>query len=379
MTKKTVLVITGSRAEYGLLRPIMREIQKSKRLSLTVLVTGMHTLKKYGNTVEQVRADFAVSVVVPVKESDSMTAALAKEIDGIGAYCRTHRPDLILVLGDRDESFAGAIVGGHEGIPVAHIHGGDKTGPVVDEFIRHATTKFAHLHFPATVRSAGRVKLLGEEPWRISAVGGPGLDELRALRVPSKKALAKKYGLLEEEPWYVVAAHPTPLDTVPYKGQIAPLLRVAAGLNGQKVITYPNSDTGSVVFIREIEKLRNMLGVHIHPSMPRADLIGILRHATLLLGNSSMGIIDASYLKLPTVNVGNRQAGRERGGNVVDCGYDERSIRRAIAKADSPTFRRRAARGKSPYGDGYAAQRIVRAIEKHIDRPDLFHKKLTYV
>ena len=377
--KKTVLVVTGTRAEYGLLRPTMRAIAKSKKLSLRVLVTGMHTLAKHGNSQELVLKDFPSACVVPVGEGDSMTDALAKEIMGISAYCEADRPNLILVLGDRDESFAGAIVGGHLGIPVAHIHGGDKTGSVVDEYIRHATTKFAHLHFAATKKSAHRIKLLGEESWRIHMVGGPGLDELRSLKLQPKSALAKRYGLSTTEPWYVLLHHPTSLDTVSLETQIRPLLKVAQSLPGEKIVLYPNSDKGSDVFIDAIDTYRERPDFHIFQNIPREDLISILKYATLLVGNSSMGIIDASCLRLPTVNVGDRQAGRERGANVVDVGYDEASIRRGIARAMSPTFRSRVARGVSPYGDGHAAEKIVRVLEQSIDRADLFHKKLTYV
>lgn len=378
-SKKTVLVITGTRAEYGLLRPTMHAIEKNRELALRVLVTGAHTLKKYGDTQKQVLADFPKAHVVSITEKDSMTNALAKEISGITAYVTKNRPNLILVLGDRDESFAGAIVGGHLGIPVAHIHGGDKTGWVVDEYIRHATTKFSHLHLAATKKSANRIKLLGEEPWRIFTVGGPGLEEIRTFSFKSKRALAREYGFSAGKQWILVLHHPTSLDSVPYAKQIQPLLNAVSRMNGEKIIVYPNSDTGSDVFIQHIKVSVHRSDTHVFQSLPRKEYINMLLHAQVLIGNSSMGIIDASFIKVPTVNIGTRQANRERGGNVIDCDYDEASIRRAIKKATSPAFVRRIAGMKSPYGDGHAAEKIVRAIEQNIDRPDLFHKKLTYV
>lgn len=377
--KKTVLVITGSRAEYGLLRPVMHEIEKSKKLSLKVLVTGTHSLKKYGNTQAQVVADFTVAEIVPISGHDSMTMALAKEIAGIGEYCAAHRPDLILVNGDRDESFAGAIVGGHLGIPVGHIHGGDKTGWVVDEYIRHATTKFSHLHFAASRASARRIKLLGEEAWRVFLTGGPGLDEMRAFSFLSKKDIGKKYGLESAQPWTIVLHHPASLDTTPYIGQIQPLLAEVAKLPGEKIIGYPNSDTGSDIFIKEIEKYRSTSGMHIFTSIPRKDYLNIFKYASLLLGNSSMGIIDSTYFHVSTVNIGTRQEGREQGMNTVNSGYRRGDIRRAIARASAPSFVRKAKKMSSPYGSGHAAEKIVKAIEKNIGRSDLFHKKLTYV
>ena len=377
--KKTVLVITGTRADYGLLRPVMYEILKSKTLALKVLATGMHTLDS-GLTLKDIRRDkMPIGTIVPISANDSMLEALAKEIKGIEKYCKKARPDLILVLGDRDEHFAAAVVGGHLGTPVAHIHGGDKTGYVVDEYIRHAITKFSHLHFPASQKSAARVRLFGEEPWRITMTGGPGLDELRALKTLSSAALAKRYGLSPSKPWYVVLHHPASLDAVQYKMQAAGVFSAVAKLPGEKIVLSPNADTGSHEFRAEIARYKSKPGFHIFQHIPRADLIGILKHTELLVGNSSMGIIDASFLRLPTVNVGTRQMGREQGGNVVDCGYDINSIDCAIKKALSPAFRKKVAHSKSPYGDGHVALRIVRIIEKQIGRPDLFHKKLTYV
>ena len=271
------------------------------------------------------------------------------------------------------------MVGGHVGIPVAHLEAGDKTGFVVDEYIRHAITKFSHLHFSTNKKSAHRVKLLGEESWRILMSGGTGIDELRSLNTPSEKVLAKRYGLSSSEPWYVILHHPASLDSVSYTLQVAGLFRAAGRIPGEKIVLMPNSDTGSKEFLTEITRYKNTPGFHTFRHIPRVDLIGILKRTRVLIGNSSMGIIDASYLRVPTINVGTRQSGREKGTNVLDCGYDEKSILRALKKAESPAFLHEVARGTSPYGDGRAAPRVVRAIEQHIGRPDLFHKKLTYV
>lgn len=378
-SKKTVLIVTGGRADYGLLRPVMHEVMKSKKLTLKVLATGMHTLKKYGYTLNFIKADkIPIASVVSVSERDTMLESLAKEIRGINTYCERYRPDLILVLGDRDEAFAGAIVGGHLGIPVAHLHGGDKTGFVVDEYIRHAITKFSHLHFVATKKSAQRIKLLGEEPWRITLTGGTGLDEMHSFSFASKKVIANKYGLDPAQPWHIVLHHPTSLDSMSMKTQTAGVFRVAATLKGEKIVSLPNADTGSADFLKEIETYRDHKDMHLFKSIPRKDFLNLFKYTTLLIGNSSMGIIDSSFFKIPTVNVGNRQLDREHGVNVVHADYGEASIRRAIKKATSSAFRRRIAGMKSPYGDGHAAEKIVRAIEKNINRYDLFHKKLTY-
>jgi GDP/UDP-N,N'-diacetylbacillosamine 2-epimerase (hydrolysing) len=378
-SKKTVLVVTGGRADYGLLRPVMRELMKSAVLTLRVLATGMHTLER-DRTLHFIRKDhLPIAALVRVGAKDTMLDALAKEIKGISACCIKHRPDLIMVLGDRDEPFAAAIVGGHLGIPVAHLHGGDKTGFVVDEYIRHAITKFSHLHFPATKKSAERIQKMGEELWRIAMVGGTGLDEIRTLSFDTKANVGKRFGLDPRKPWYLVLHHPTPLEQTAYEGQAKGVFAVAASLAGEKIFCMPNSDTGSDVFVREIEKYRRHEDVHIFQSMPREDFLSLFKHARTLIGNSSMGIIDSSFLKIPTINVGNRQMNREHGVNVIHATYDGGNIRRAVQQAESPVFRQRISRMKSPYGDGRASERIVHRIEKLIRRPDLFYKKLTYV
>lgn len=373
-------MITGTRAEYGLLRPLIRAMQKSARLQPKVLVTGMHTLSKYGHTIDEIQRDkIHIAHVVAISEGDSMPQALAKEIKGIEWYCRKNRPDLIVVLGDRDESFAGAIVGGHLGIPVAHIHGGDKTGLIVDEYIRHATTKFSHLHFAATKTSARRIRLLGEEPGRVFVVGGPGLDDVRATKFLPKKIIAKYHELSPDSPWYVVLHHPASLDTTPFSQQIRSVLETMSVLKGEKIIVYPNSDAGSDVFLKEINRIKNRSDVHVFPNLSRAQFLNILKHSSLIIGNSSAGIIEAGYMRIPAVNVGLRQGMRERGTNVISCGYDKRSIGKAITRTTGKAFLKNLPRGAAVYGTGHAAEKIVRIIEKNIDRKDLFHKKLTYV
>lgn len=377
---KKILVITGSRAEYGILRSTIDAIRASRSLELRLLATGMHTLSRHGLTVNEIKKDkIPLAAVVKIGQNDDMLTSLAKEIAGIRKYCLKERPDLIVVLGDRDEPFAGAIVGGHFKIPVAHIHGGDVTGYVVDEYIRHAITKFSHLHFTASAKSYRRVLQLGEEPARVFNVGAPGLDRIRQINFLDKPKLAKKYNLNPRKKWFLVVHHPTSLDKVHFKQQIGPLFRALGGESAaEKVIILPNSDAGADVFFKEMKAYESKTDFHFYKNIPRDDYLNFLATADLLIGNSSSGIIEAGYFKLPVINIGNRQKGRECGKNVLHIGYGYNSIKTTLNKALSLKFHQVCRRSKHPYGRGLAGKKIVGIIEKKINDPALFYKKFTY-
>lgn len=378
--KKKVLVVTGSRAEYGLLRSTIDEIRKNDTLTLRLLATGMHTLARHGMTMNEIKKDdIPLAAVVTVGDEDDMLTSLTKVIQGIRSYCLKERPDLIVVLGDRDEPFAGAIVGGHLKIPVAHIHGGDVTGFVVDEYIRHSITKFSHLHFTVSAKSAERVLKLGEEPSRIFVVGAPGLDRIREMRFESKETMAKKYGIDSTKDWFMVVHHPASLDPVPFQKQIHPLLSVLdAHTKSEKIVVLPNSDTGSDVFMQELGAYKSKAGFHFFENITRDDYLNFLAVSSILIGNSSSGVLEGGYLKLPVVDVGSRQAGRERGRNVLSSGYERGALEAALVKALSKGFRHIAQTPEHPYGEGFAGKKIVDIIVKKISDPNLFYKRFTY-
>ncbi|MBI2064467.1 MAG: UDP-N-acetylglucosamine 2-epimerase (hydrolyzing) [Candidatus Yanofskybacteria bacterium] len=377
--KKKVLIITGARSEYGLLKPVFLEMQKSKKIEPLLLVTGMHTLKKHGYTVNEVKNDgIPIAHVASISEDDDMLSALASEITSIKKYCIANKPNLILVNGDRDESFAGAIVSGHLKIPLGHIHGGDVTGFVVDEYIRHATTKFAHLHFTASPASYRRVLKLGEEKWRVFCTGSTGLDRYSDMGFLPKEDLAKKYNLNLNKKWFLVIHHPTPLDKISIKQQINPLLAsLADSKDTEKIVIYPNSDMGSKLFIKEINRYKNRQDFHIYPNVSLKDHASFMKNVNILIGNSSSGIIEAAYFKLPVVNIGNRQRGRERDNNVINCAYDRESIEKSITLASSAKFVKDCKKIRSLYKSG-ASKKIVKIIEQNIDKKNLFLKEFTY-
>lgn len=375
MKRKKVLVVTGTRAEYGLLRSTMDAIRKDKRLTLSVLVTGMHTLRKYGNTQMEVKRNgYPIVATVPVREKDEQYQALAKETKGIGDFLARSLPDCVLVLGDRDEPLAAAIAAAHLNIPIAHIHGGDVTGTGVDENIRHAITKFAHLHFPATAQSAMRLKALGEESWRITTVGTPGLDGLRVQRSAPRRNVARELGLDVSRPWMVIVQHPTPFDKTPLQMQIREVLNaIACFPDHEKIIVYPNSDTGSNLFLKAISGLRGKR-YHVFPSLPRERYASVIAQSEVLVGNSSSGIIEAAFLGTPTVDIGNRQKGRECGQSVITAPYNTVAIEKAIRRSVALKRKQGGRAFISPYGEGKAGEKIARILATKLSKPNLLWK-----
>ena len=374
MAKKKALVITGTRADYGLMRPVIFYLQKSRKLKPAVLATGMHALKKFGYTLNEVKKEDPNVFVVPISGNDDMLKSFVKEVSGIRTYCLKNRPDFILVLGDRDEMLAGAIVGAHLKIPVGHINAGDASGYVVDEYNRHAVTKMASLLFASTEQSRKRLLKMGEEEWRVHKVGPTGLDGLNEIKFLSRKAVAQKFKLNPVKKWFIILMHPAPLDNVGFNNQIKPLLNIIRKYDAEKIVIYPNSDTGGGIFIKEIEKRRGYPDFHIYKNIARGDYLNFLKICDLLLGNSSSGLIESAYFKTSTINIGHRQIGRDRGENVIDCGYNADSIKRAIRRALAPVFLKNRRHWKSPYGRRDAAKEIVKIIERNIDNKNLVFK-----
>ena len=373
---KKILVVTGTRAEYGLLRSVMDAVRAHPHLSLRLLVTGAHTLKAYGYTKKEIERDgYPIDCTVPISPASDMLQAFVQEIEGIRVYCLRERPNLILVNGDRDEAFAAATVAAHLDIPLAHTHGGDVTGPGVDDALRNSITKMAHIHFPGTKKSARRLRSLGEESWRIIEAGSITLDVFQHIVFMKRKELASQLELDPARPWLTVLQHPTTFDTVPLAKQISSTISALGQFpEHEKILLYPNNDTGSELFVRTLRALKGPR-YHVFPSLPRVQYLSMLRESDALGGNSSSGIMEIALVGTPTVNIGNRQAGRERGRGVIDVPYDARRITRSIRRAIVMKRRQKGRPFRSPYGKGGAGKAIAKHIHRLLDRPDLLRKK----
>lgn len=375
-TKKSVLVVTGTRAEYGHLRSTMDAVVAHPKLVLRLLVTGSHTLRAYGYTKREiVRDGYAIDCTVPVPAHADMLSALAVEIEGIKKYCLKRRPDCVLVLGDRDEAFAGAVVAAHLNIPLVHIHGGDVSGPGVDEALRHAISKMAHLHFPGTQKSARRLRAMGEEPWRIVEAGSVTLDILKYTPLMRRAALAGELGLDLKRPWLTVLQHPTAFDTTPLARQLAPtLVALKKFPEHEKILIYPNTDTGSAQFVRAL-KAQKGPRYHLYQSLPRPVFMSVLKESEALVGNSSAGVIELSALGTPGVDIGNRQAGRERAASVISVPYNARAIAAAMVRAQALKRRHKGRPLPTPYGGGDAGKKIAAQLARLLYHPRLLTKR----
>jgi UDP-N-acetylglucosamine 2-epimerase (non-hydrolysing)/GDP/UDP-N,N'-diacetylbacillosamine 2-epimerase (hydrolysing) len=383
---RRIAVVTGTRAEYGLLESSMREIDARADLDLVTIVTGMHLSPRHGMTVDEIEADgFTVDDRVHMQVDGDTGLTMAKSLglglSGLAESFGRLDPDIVLVLGDRDEALAAGVAAAHMNVPVAHIHGGDSMdGAIIDDSIRHALTKFAHLHFPVSERSADRVEKLGEEPWRITTVGAPGLDDILADEYTAPDAVCERYDLDPTRPLALVVQHPVTTEAEAAGDQMRATLDALDSLDDlQVVLVYPNSDAGGQRAIDVIESHPVGERAFTTASLPRADFLGVMAAADVMVGNSSSGIIEAPSFGLPVVDVGPRQSGRQRAENVVSVPHETDAIARAVGHClTDETFRDRAAACDNPYDYGGAGTRIVDRLAA-VDIDDrLLRKRLTF-
>jgi len=359
-------VVTVSRSDYGHLRPVLEALRRAPDLELLLLVAGMHLASEFGLTVRDIEADgFPISARVEMlgggDTPEAVAAATGRGVAGFGEAFARLRPDVVVVLGDRSEMLAAAVAALPFALPVAHIHGGELSEGAMDNQIRHAITKLAHLHFASAEPHARRIAAMGEEPWRIHTVGAPGLDRVATTEPLSRAALARELGLPEAGPWLLVTFHPVTLEYRDTAAHIDELLAAIEKTDGFIVITYPNADTSGRLIIERIEEFaaRHPRRCRLAKSLGERLYLSLLRHADLMIGNSSSGLIEAPSFGLPVVNVGARQRGRLRGANVIDVEPSREDILRGIEAAQALPFRARARAAANLYGDGHAAPRIV--------------------
>jgi len=380
--KRKICCITGSRGDYGYLRPIMQKINKDLDLELISVAIGMHSLKKFGKSIEEVKKDFPEVIEVPLKLQEDTgygtTKYLSEAIMKISKILKQTNPDLVLLLGDRTEIFAATQAAAFQNIPIAHLHGGDKSSGL-DEPIRHSITKFAQIHFPATKKSAQRIKNMGEEPHRIFLVGSSTLDEILNFKPIERKELFHKYDLNSEKPFLLIIYHPITAQKNQIQEKIKILLNAVLKTKIQTLILYPNNDEGGQLIIDNIKQFEEKNLIY-KQNLPRKDFLSLLKQAEILIGNSSSGIIEAPSFKLPVINLGIRQKNREKAENVIDIeNFNEENILHVINYAlKNKKFRKKLKNCKNPYGDGHASERICNILKKIKLDQDLLQKKIIY-
>jgi UDP-N-acetylglucosamine 2-epimerase (non-hydrolysing)/GDP/UDP-N,N'-diacetylbacillosamine 2-epimerase (hydrolysing) len=370
--KRKICIVTGTRAEYGLLFWLMKAIEADPDLQLQIIATGMHLSPEFGLTYRQIEADgFTLDAKVEMLLSSDSPVGIAKSMGlgviGFADALDRMKPDILVLLGDRFEILSAAQAAMVARIPIAHIHGGEATEGLIDEAIRHAVTKMAHLHFTAAEPYRKRVIQLGETPERVFNTGAVGLDNLTQLKLLNRseieKALAFKLG-----PGTVILCtyHPVTLGEDDAGCALQELFMALDRLPGARVVfTKGNADTGGRVINRMIDDYtaRNPGRIAAFVSLGQLRYLSLLREADVVLGNSSSGIVEAPTARTPTVNVGDRQRGRLKAPSIIDCGESAGAIVAAIEKALSPEFRKIVAEGKTFFGDGGASGRIKQVLK----------------
>jgi UDP-hydrolysing UDP-N-acetyl-D-glucosamine 2-epimerase len=367
MKKYHVCVVTGTRAEFGIWSGVLGALHKAAKLRTSLVVTGMHLQKQFGNTIKDIV--FPIAARVPMYRADEPPAkSLARATDGLAAAFRALAPDLVLVLGDRLEMLAAGNAALAERIPLAHVHGGESAPGIWDEQIRHALTKMSHLHFCATKAARQRIVRMGEDPKRVHLVGAPALDSAAKWFAATRESLAAQPASVRKI-WRkqapILLLHPgSPDQAIEYRQARMLISLLRAHFSDAKIAAIgPNNDPGHQGILRAYREAGDDLVLTM--SLPQFQFWDMLYGSQLLIGNSSSGIIEAASFGVPVINIGTRQAGRERNANVIDVGWDRRAIERALRKATSDVaFLRQTLRRRNLYGDGRARERIVGVLEK---------------
>jgi len=380
--KRKIAVTTGARSEYGILRPILMHIKKSKKLELYLIVAGMHLSKKYGLTINEIKKDgFKIYKTVsmsPTGDSPyNMSKSLGEGVIRFSSVFNKLKPDINLILGDRDEAFASALAASHMNIPNAHVHGGDKSKAGIDEYNRHAITKISNIHFTGTKKSTERVRKMGENPRFIFHTGSPSIDEVVNENITNRKTLEKKYNRSFSGNEIILVFHPVTTETEKTEQHITNLLNAVIRFKNQVIAIAPNSDAGGHVIFNILQKYsKNHYFIKLYKSVPRRDYLAMLKYGGVLVGNSSSGVIEASYFDIPVVNVGIRQEGRERGNNVIDVDNTSNSIITGIQKAFN--LKKKKFRRNKIYGNGKSSKKIVKILENITIDKRLIQKQIQY-
>ena len=383
---RLILGVTGIRSDYDIMSSVFRAIKNHPDLELKLVATGAHLSEEYGNTIDDIYNDgFEIEEKI---ESLISGDALSSRVKGLGVQLQglvqsvdRIKPDFLLVLGDREESITTALVGAYMNIPVAHLCGGDRAIGNVDDQVRHAVTKLAHLHFVTNNESATRVAKMGEQAFRIFNVGNPGLDRLVEIPFLNSKQLSNSlvFEIEDNEPLILLIQHAISSETKEAYKQMRETLEAIQDLKIKTILTYPNSDAGGQQMIRAIKEFDSLPFLHIAKNIPRLEFINLMRRASCMIGNSSAGILEAPILKLPVINIGNRQRGRLHSENVEFVSHNKLEIIFAIKKAIyNQTYRDIVSRCSNPYGDGKSSKRIADILSSIAIEEKLLIKDITY-
>jgi UDP-hydrolysing UDP-N-acetyl-D-glucosamine 2-epimerase len=372
MSKRKICIVTGTRAEYGLLYWLMKEIQDDPELGLQIIATGMHLSPEFGLTYQKIEEDgFQIDEKVEMLLSSDTPVGIAKSVGlgviGFADALARQKPDILVVLGDRFEILAAAQAAMIARIPIAHIHGGETTEGAIDEAIRHAITKMSHFHFTAAEPYRRRVIQLGETPERVLNYGAPGLDNLKKMKLLNRASFEKAINFQLGKLSFLVTYHPVTLsNTAPEKSFQELLNAIGQFPEATIIFTKANADTSGRTINYNIEKYveKNPVRAKVFTSMGQLLYLSAIKNADVIIGNSSSGIVEVPAFHKPTVNIGKRQQGRLKADSIIDCEETELAIVDAIKKGLSSEFKKILRDTKNPYGQGNASLKIKEYLKK---------------
>lgn len=381
---RKIAVVTGTRAEYGVVKNILKKIDENKNLKLQLVVTGTHLSEKYGYTINEILEDgFRIDEKIPILINGNGKIKMANEMgtlmQKLSVCFENLKPDILLISGDRYEIFASVATAMTMNIPIVHISGGEITEGAIDEQMRHAITKMAHIHFPGANVYAQNILSMGEEAWRIFDVGDPGIENIKMTNLLSKGKLENELNIKFDDDILLVTFHPVTLEMHLLSYQIENLINALSILNKKMIITYPNADNGGEYIIKKLKDFqKNNDNVYLFESLGILRYLSIMKLCSVVVGNSSSALIEAPYLKVPVVNIGNRQKGRVMAENIISCKNECGDIVNAINKALGNEFKNKVINTKSLYGEGNTSEEIVKILENIEINDKLLKKKLIW-
>ena len=362
MSKKKIIFVTGTRADYGKLKSLIFELKKSKKFSVNVFITGMHNLKKYGFTFEEIVKDKVKNYFKyeNQKLDDSMDIILAKTIKGFNKYVKKEKPDLVVVHGDRVEPLACAIVCSLNNILLAHIEGGEVSG-TVDEMLRHSISKLAHFHFVSNKSARRRLIQMGENSQSIYVIGSPDLDILKSKKLPNISEVKKRYNF-DFKDYGILLLHPVTTELSKLKVQVKKLCNSVKKINKNFIVIYPNNDSGAKVILDEYNKsLKKNKYFKIYPSMRFEYFLTLLKNCRLIIGNSSAAVREAPFFGVCTINLGSRQFKRSKSNSIINIDFNQKKITDHLIKNFNKNMK---ASKSTEFGDGNAAKKFLKIINK---------------
>jgi len=375
---RKIIYISGSRADFGLMKSTLSLIHKEKSLSLKIVATGTHLLERYGKTISDIE-DEGLEIINKVHVSLSgssgyeMAIAVSDQIKNFSDILQSARPDLVLLLGDRGEMLAAAIAAVHLGIPIVHIHGGEISG-TIDESFRHAITKLSHYHFCSTEAAANRLRNMGEKNDYIFVVGAPGIDEIKTIEPISRKELLNKFNIDAIKPFFLMLYHPVHQESEDSDKQIEIIMNGLLKFNTQIIALAPNSDSGGKLILSSLDKYKEQKKIHLITHLKRSEYLSLLSEAEVFIGNSSSGIIESASTGTPFVNIGSRQSYRERSNNTIDARLNSKEIYESVIVAknmNKQSF-------KNIYGMGDSGKKIVNLLKKIKINKNILYKINAY-